>query len=191
MRGYVRYVDERGFHIGLNLGECVGVCVVEHLPLHIVPQAPDDSPAVQAVLPEAVNALYAQIMLAQKASVALIPLIRVTYVSAACHPFTEAELCELLLHAKTNNSKGVITGLLLYHRMSFFQILEGTEADVTAQGTNPRFIVTNLPADEQALFAHCQEVLRRLAPEQLEKRSLRRPKRSVDRSWPGTVKYSG
>jgi diadenosine tetraphosphate (Ap4A) HIT family hydrolase len=120
-----------GFHIGLNLGECVGVCVAEHLPLHIVPQAPGHSPADQSVLPEAVNELYAQIMLAQKASVALLPLIRVTYVSAACHPFTEAELCELLLHAKTNNSKAGITGLLLYHRMSFFHILEGKEEDVT------------------------------------------------------------
>lgn len=57
-------------------------------------------------------------------------LIQIVYASAATRPFTGIELRELLLKARINNSKVGITGLLLYHKMSFFQILEGDEQDV-------------------------------------------------------------
>ena len=60
------------------------------------------------------------------------PLIRTVYVSAATKPFTQPELRELLSKARTHNSSVGITGLLLYHKQSFFQVLEGEEADVTS-----------------------------------------------------------
>jgi len=69
-------------------------------------------------------------------------LIRLVYASAAIKPFTATELRELLLKARTNNSNLGITGLLLYHKQSFFQILEGKEEGVTSLfeliGRDPR-----------------------------------------------------
>lgn len=55
---------------------------------------------------------------------------RYVYASAAVKPFTAIELRELLLKARTKNSHLGITGLLLYHQRSFFQILEGKEEAV-------------------------------------------------------------
>lgn len=58
-------------------------------------------------------------------------LVRFVYASAAVRPFTTSQLSELLLKARTKNSMLGVTGLLLYHKLSFFQILEGKEEDVT------------------------------------------------------------
>jgi Sensors of blue-light using FAD len=58
-------------------------------------------------------------------------LIKMVYVSAATKPFTPADLRDLLLKARTFNSSVGISGLLLYHERSFFQILEGQEEQVT------------------------------------------------------------
>ena len=49
---------------------------------------------------------------------------------AAVAAFSQNELRELLAKARTKNSKLNITGLLLYHNESFFQILEGEEEPV-------------------------------------------------------------
>lgn len=57
-------------------------------------------------------------------------LIRLVYASAATKPFDQSELRELLQKARTNNSALGITGMLLYHKGSFFQILEGPEEEV-------------------------------------------------------------
>ena len=57
-------------------------------------------------------------------------LIRTVYVSAATKPFSRADLRKLLSKARTHNHSVGITGLLLYHNRSFFQILEGEEAEV-------------------------------------------------------------
>ncbi len=54
-------------------------------------------------------------------------LIQLIYASAATKPFNQDDLRELLLKARTTNSGLDISGLLLYHRLSFFQILEGEE----------------------------------------------------------------
>jgi hypothetical protein len=48
-----------------------------------------------------------------------------TYVSSASRPFTKQELVDLLTHARANNSKRDITGMLLYKDGNFIQILEG------------------------------------------------------------------
>jgi len=55
------------------------------------------------------------------------PLIQLVYASAATKPFTQNALRELLAKARTFNSSVGISGLLLYHEQSFFQILEGPE----------------------------------------------------------------
>jgi Sensors of blue-light using FAD len=57
-------------------------------------------------------------------------LIRTVYVSAAAKPFTQPELRDLLSKARIHNTSKDITGLLLYHQQSFFQILEGEEDEV-------------------------------------------------------------
>jgi hypothetical protein len=60
----------------------------------------------------------------------VIPLIKLVYASAATKPFTQKALRELLSKARTFNSSVGISGLLLYHERSFFQILEGPEEAV-------------------------------------------------------------
>jgi hypothetical protein len=60
----------------------------------------------------------------------IMPLIQLVYASAATKPFTQTELRELLSRARANNGKEGITGLLLYHKLSFLQILEGEEENV-------------------------------------------------------------
>lgn len=57
-------------------------------------------------------------------------LIRIVYASAAIEPFTTSELSELLVKARGKNTAIGVTGLLLYHKLSFFQILEGREENV-------------------------------------------------------------
>jgi len=56
--------------------------------------------------------------------------IQLVYASAANKAFTENELRDLLLKARANNSAIGVTGILLYHNRSFFQVLEGTEEKV-------------------------------------------------------------
>ncbi|NBV23906.1 MAG: BLUF domain-containing protein [Proteobacteria bacterium] len=58
------------------------------------------------------------------------PCIQLVYVSAATAAFSQADLRELLTKARPTNSKLHISGLLLYHNRSFFQILEGPEEPV-------------------------------------------------------------
>lgn len=55
-------------------------------------------------------------------------LLQLIYASAATHRFAEAELQTLLIQARERNAVTGITGILLYHKRSFLQVLEG-EAD--------------------------------------------------------------
>ncbi len=57
-------------------------------------------------------------------------LYHLGYVSTETNPFSSANLVELLENARRVNSERNVTGLLLYREGSFFQILEGSEADV-------------------------------------------------------------
>ena len=59
------------------------------------------------------------------------PIIQLVYASAATAPFTRSQLRDLLSQSRKFNSGVGITGLLLYHKLSFFQILEGPENEVT------------------------------------------------------------
>jgi hypothetical protein len=54
-----------------------------------------------------------------------IQILQLIYVSAATAPFTEQELARLLLRARANNQRLDVSGLLIHHAGSFFQVLEG------------------------------------------------------------------
>ncbi|CAH1206857.1 conserved membrane hypothetical protein [Candidatus Nitrotoga sp. BS] len=57
-------------------------------------------------------------------------MIRLTYASTANKEWSSDELLELLKQARTNNGAQNITGMLLYSKGTFFQVLEGEEAAV-------------------------------------------------------------
>jgi hypothetical protein len=57
-------------------------------------------------------------------------VLQLVYASAAAVPFTIAQLESLLTKARRKNSLCDVTGMLLYHEGSFFQVLEGPEAAV-------------------------------------------------------------
>jgi hypothetical protein len=54
------------------------------------------------------------------------------YTSAARRVMNPSELGAILEHARTNNARLSVSGILLYERGSFIQVLEGDEATVTA-----------------------------------------------------------
>jgi hypothetical protein len=58
------------------------------------------------------------------------PVLSVVYSSAATQSFTDADLAELLTRSRRTNHATDLTGLLLYRRGRFLQVLEGPEATV-------------------------------------------------------------
>lgn len=60
------------------------------------------------------------------------PLIHLIYASAAARPFAKQELVSLLEVSRERNAARGVTGMLLYTDATFFQVLEGEEADVVA-----------------------------------------------------------
>ena len=69
-------------------------------------------------------------------------MLEVIYASAAVKPFTQAELTTLLRKARIKNTRLGISGMLLYDRGSFLQVLEGEIAAVRSLyeiiGKDPR-----------------------------------------------------
>ena len=57
---------------------------------------------------------------------------RVIYCSQATHEFTSEELIALLQTSRTRNEAAGLTGMLMYCRQSFLQMLEGDEAALDA-----------------------------------------------------------
>lgn len=55
---------------------------------------------------------------------------QLVYISAAEKEFSELELQELLTKARENNNALEISGMLLFHKGSFIQALEGPKANV-------------------------------------------------------------
>ena len=58
------------------------------------------------------------------------PLVHCIYASAAVKDFSKKELQTLLAKARRNNARLQVTGMLLYHEQSFFQVLEGPEETI-------------------------------------------------------------
>ncbi|MDQ1082065.1 MULTISPECIES: BLUF domain-containing protein [Microbacterium] len=54
-------------------------------------------------------------------------LVSVSYVSTAVDSFDDAALAELLAQSRASNSEHDLTGMLLYRRGRFFQVLEGPQ----------------------------------------------------------------
>ncbi|MCD2168181.1 MULTISPECIES: BLUF domain-containing protein [Microbacterium] len=54
------------------------------------------------------------------------PLVSVSYVSTATEPFDDDRLAELLAQSRRSNHEHDLTGMLLYRRGRFFQVLEGS-----------------------------------------------------------------
>lgn len=57
-------------------------------------------------------------------------MIRLTYASTAKQEWSPEDLLELLKQSRTNNGAKNITGILLYSKGTFFQVLEGEETIV-------------------------------------------------------------
>lgn len=59
-------------------------------------------------------------------------LHEIIYVSLAAHKMSQADLLALLDQSKVNNEARGITGMLMYHRREFLQLLEGEPDEVEA-----------------------------------------------------------
>lgn len=57
-------------------------------------------------------------------------MIRLIYVSSATREMDEEDLISLLEQSRDRNKRQNVTGMLLYARENFFQVLEGDEHDV-------------------------------------------------------------
>ncbi|WP_281543618.1 BLUF domain-containing protein [Grimontia sp. SpTr1] len=57
-------------------------------------------------------------------------MIRLIYASSATVEFTESKLMQLLGKSRQNNGQLAVSGLLLYAKGNFFQVLEGEEHNV-------------------------------------------------------------
>ncbi|WP_295786449.1 BLUF domain-containing protein [uncultured Microbacterium sp.] len=55
------------------------------------------------------------------------PLVSVSYVSTATAPFDDERLADLLTQSRRSNHAHDLTGMLLYRRGRFFQVLEGPQ----------------------------------------------------------------
>lgn len=60
------------------------------------------------------------------------PLIAVSYVSRAAEPFDDDRLAALLAQSRRTNHEHDLSGMLLYRRGRFFQVLEGPADAVDA-----------------------------------------------------------
>lgn len=58
------------------------------------------------------------------------PVHQLLYASAATSPMLPADLSALLAKARSNNQRLGLTGILVHHSGSFFQVLEGEHAVV-------------------------------------------------------------
>jgi len=54
-------------------------------------------------------------------------LVSISYVSAASEPFDDGRLNDLLAQSRRSNHEHDLTGMLLYRRGRFFQVLEGPQ----------------------------------------------------------------
>ncbi|HEY1016064.1 MAG TPA: BLUF domain-containing protein [Herpetosiphonaceae bacterium] len=60
-------------------------------------------------------------------------MIQLVYTSRARSPMSQDAILDILRVSRANNAADGLTGVLLYHRDHFFQVLEGPEAAVNAR----------------------------------------------------------
>lgn len=76
------------------------------------------------------NGATFSIELNEEGSIRSISPFVLIYTSISTHLFSQEQINELLKESRRNNSKKGITGLLIYNKGSFLQILEGEESSV-------------------------------------------------------------
>jgi hypothetical protein len=60
------------------------------------------------------------------------PLHELIYISDAAFEMQDSDLQELLAHSRSKNARLQITGILVYHRHRFMQLIEGEKTEVFA-----------------------------------------------------------
>ncbi len=88
-------------------------------------------------------------------------LSQLIYISRATSPPTREELAEIVAQSKPNNWRQSITGLLLYGRGHYLQLLEGPLLEVAELYTR----ISRDPRHDQVLPLLLQPATRRLFPE--------------------------
>lgn len=105
-------------------------------------------------------------------------MIRLIYASSAAITFNESNLMQLLGECRANNEKLDVSGLLLYSKENFFQILEGEEhvvgklfTDISLDSRHTGVIMIDRSEIEQRSFPAWSMGFRDL--ETFDKRQLR------------------
>ncbi|MEZ9525205.1 BLUF domain-containing protein [Enterovibrio norvegicus] len=105
-------------------------------------------------------------------------MIRLIYASSATIAFNENDLMQLLGKCRANNEKLDVSGLLLYAKENFFQILEGDEgvveklyADIASDTRHNGAIVIDRSEIEQRSFPNWSMGFKNL--ETFDRRKLR------------------
>ena len=105
-------------------------------------------------------------------------MIRLIYASSATTAFNENDLMQLLGKCRANNEKRDVSGLLLYAKENFFQILEGDEgvveklyADIASDTRHNGVIVIDRSEIEQRSFPNWSMGFKNL--ESFDRRKLR------------------
>jgi hypothetical protein len=57
-------------------------------------------------------------------------MYRLVYKSVECAPFSEADLKKLIMNSRLRNAEAGLTGMLIYDRGTFLQMLEGDMAPI-------------------------------------------------------------
>ncbi len=57
-------------------------------------------------------------------------IFQLSYMSESLHPFSESELEKMLIRARRHNEAAGVTGILVYNKGVFLQLLEGEESAV-------------------------------------------------------------
>jgi hypothetical protein len=57
-------------------------------------------------------------------------LYELLYTSEAVNDFNQQQMLELLNQARTNNQRRGVTGLLIYHKKEFMQLIEGEKEEI-------------------------------------------------------------
>ncbi|RFZ90691.1 BLUF domain-containing protein [Mucilaginibacter conchicola] len=86
-------------------------------------------------------------------------MLSIVYISAAVDLLTDEDLKDLLIQSQTSNKKYDVTGLLLYYKGVFMQVIEGSSEHITQ-------LFRNIEKDQR----HTAVI--KLAEEEIEERAF-------------------